>query len=307
MRRLLEEEAGFSLMEVLVVCALMIVVLGATLSAFNVFERNTTINQRQNDAQDQARSASDELARELRNLASPTNELPQAVNRADPMDVIFLYVGGAKAGGSSNDRNTRRVRYCFDSGSGRIYREMQSWTSASAPAMPAATACPGSGWDSQRIVAENVVNATRPLFDYDAADLNSITNITSTLYVDVNPGSLPAETTIQTADFLRNQNREPTASFTADVTGSQVLLNGSESEDPEGRALDYYWYDTGATGNQCGTLPTEVPATGCVGTGIIFNYSPSTSGNHTLYLVARDPAGLTSTAPDQQVCTGASC
>src|SRR3954447_8196850 len=102
-------------MEGLVVWLLMIVVLGATLSAFNVFERNNVNNQRQNDAQDQARAVSDELARELRNLASPTNELPQAVNRALPTDLIFLYVGGAKAGGSTNDRNPRRVRYCFDS------------------------------------------------------------------------------------------------------------------------------------------------------------------------------------------------
>src|SRR5436309_5126352 len=126
----MEEEAGFTLIEVLVVCVLMIVVLGATLSAFNVFERNSQTNQRLNDAQDQARAASDEFARELRDLASPTNELPQAVNRAQPTDLIFLYVAGNKPNGSSNDRNTRRVRYCYESSTGTIWRAAQSWASA---------------------------------------------------------------------------------------------------------------------------------------------------------------------------------
>jgi type II secretory pathway pseudopilin PulG len=303
----MEEEAGFTLIEVLVVCVLMIVVLGATLSAFNVFERNNQTNQRLNDAQDQARAASDEFARELRDLASPTNELPQAVNRAEPTDLIFLYVAGNKPNASSNDRNTRRVRYCYESSTGTIWRETQSWTSASAPAMPATTDCPGLGWDAKRVVASNVVNGARPIFDYDSTDLTGITNISTTLYVDVNPGKPPGETTIQTAVFLRNQNRAPTASFTADVNGDQVLLNGSESQDPEGRSLDFFWYESGTSGNQCGTLPPEVPASGCVGTGIIFNYTPSASGNHSLYLVVRDPAGLTSTAPTKTVCTGTSC
>lgn len=306
MRRLVEHEAGTSLIEVLVVCVLMIVVLGATLGAFNVFERNTSTNQRQNDAQDRARAASDELARELRNLASPTNELPQAVNRAEPADLIFLYVGGKKPGSSANDRNTRRVRYCYDSAGKKLHRQMQSWGSAAAPAMPSGTECPGSGWDAQRTVAEDVVNGTRAIFDYDATDLTSITNITSTLFVDVNGNKPPGETTIQTADFLRNQNRKPSASFSADVASDQVLLNGSASEDPEGRALDFYWYDTAATGNECGTLPPEVPASGCIGNGIIFNYAPG-EGDHTVFLVVRDPAGLTSQAPNKTVCTGSGC
>ena len=50
--------------------------------------------------------------------------------------------------------------------------------------------------------------------------------------------------------FLRNQNRAPVASCTAQRagTGKQIALNGSASEDPEGFNLkEYKWYANGQT------------------------------------------------------------
>jgi hypothetical protein len=173
--------------------------------------------------------------------------------------------------------------------------------------MPSGTGCPASGWTSEKVVAVNVTNGGRALFQYNATTLTSITEISSTLFVDVNPNKPPSESTLQTAVFLRNQNRKPVASFTANVSGTQILLNGSDSEDPEEKALDYYWYDPAATGNNCGALPSGVPQTGCIGTGILMTYSPSTTGLHTVYLVVRDPAGLTAQAPNWTGCTGTGC
>lgn len=290
------------LVEVLLVCVLMIVVLGATLTSFSSFERNNATNQRQNDAQDQARNAMAQIARELRNMASPVDNLPESVNRADAKDLIFLYVGGSKPSGSANARNTRRVRYCLDS-TGNVRRQLQTWETSSAPAMPSGTECPASGWSSQRVVASNVVNDSRPVFQYDATELTSISHITAALYVDVNPGQSPSESTLQSGVFLRNQNRKPTASFTAEAAGSQIVLNASESEDPEGKSLDFYWYDTGTSANQCGTLPADVPTGGCIGTGIVFTYTPPASGIRTIRLLVRDPAGLSATV-EQTACTG---
>ena len=120
-------EEGFTLVEVLLVSVLMIVVLGATLTALTSFERSTSTNQRQNVAQDQVRNALDLATRDLRNLSSPTVNLPQAVDRADPQDVIFQSEGHIKPSGSLNPTNTTRVRYCLGP-SQNLYRQIETWT-----------------------------------------------------------------------------------------------------------------------------------------------------------------------------------
>ena len=179
-------EEGFTLVEVLLVSVLMIVVLGATLTALTSFERSTSTNQRQNVAQDQVRNALDLATRDLRNLASPTVNLPQAVDRADPQDVIFQSEGHIKPSGSLNQTNTTRVRYCLGP-SQNLYRQTRG--RAAPAALPTDTVCPGPGWPTTKIVAENVVNGVRPLFTYNSADLTRITEVTATAFVDVNPGN----------------------------------------------------------------------------------------------------------------------
>jgi hypothetical protein len=291
------DERGVTIVELLVVILLTGVIMGATLGTFTQFERTTATNQRQNDAQDQVRVGVTGLARELRNLASPTNELPQAVVRATPSDLVFQSV---------NSSTTRRVRYCLNTIQFRLWRQVQT-----APfTTPSTTACPDSAWGSQRNAVANVVNGSRPVFSYNATDTTAITEITSTVWVDVNPGQRPGEVSLQTSVFLRNQNRSPTAAFTAAIVGSAVVLNGSQSEDPEGKALEYYWYDSAQSTNGCTPLPKEVPQTGCVGVGIVFNYTPPVAGQRTLRLVVRDPAGLTNESATQTVCvpgTGVTC
>lgn len=302
MRRALAEERGFTLVEVLTASVLMIVVLGATLSAFNAFELNSERNQRQNDAQDQARQAMGSLAKELRNLASPTNERPKALERAEPADVVFLSVAPVRPTGSFNERNTRRVRFCLKPTSRELWRQEQNWTGATTPDVSSDAACPGEGWTSERVVAQGVVNEDRPVFSYNAGELTSITEVAAKLFVDANPGTSPKETTLDSAVFLRNQNRAPAARFSADLNGTTIVLNGSQSTDPEGKALEYYWYDEAVTTNECPTIPEDVSGTGCVGTGIILSYGPLPPGSRKLHLVVSDPAGLASTAETQTVC-----
>jgi len=306
MSRLIREESGFTLLELMIVCVLMIVVMGATLAALSSVEQTSAVNKRQNDNQDQVRRLVDTLSRELRNLASPTDELPQAIGRATANDLIFQSVARTKPAGSANVRNTQRVRYCLDATDNRVWRQEQSWTAATAPSMPPASACPATpapgGWDTKVVAAENIVNGARPVFTFNATQATAITEVRASLFADATPGRLPREAELETSVFLRNQNRAPIAQFTAAVSGLSILLNGSQSTDPEEKALEYYWYDEAVASNRCGALPPEVPQTGCVGEGIVFNYSPSPLGTKRVYLVARDPAGLTSTAPTQQVC-----
>lgn len=300
MSRLSRDESGFTLIELLLVCVLMIVVLGATLTTFTSFQSNADTNARQNDAQDEARRGIDGLARELRNLASPTNEQPQAVKRAEATDLIVQSVATTQPAGSLNSRNTQYVRYCYDAASKRVYRQLLGWTTSSDPPYPTGTACPASGWDTTGYAAGLIVNGTRPLFVYNSATLTTITEISTTLYVDVDPNQRPVETTISTTVFLRNQNRVPIASFTAAPTADKkILLNGSNSEDPEERALRYFWYDEAV-----GTDPDDF-----VGEGIVYQYDPPALGNRTLFLIVKDPADLQSQAAPQTVCVpdGVNC
>ena len=82
----------------------------------------------------------------------------------------------------------------------------------------------------------------RPVFGYNATGLQDITEVSATLYVDVNPGKPPAETVeLQSAVYLRNQNRKPTALFSVEVVNNSIVLNASESTDPEEKALIYTW------------------------------------------------------------------
>jgi prepilin-type N-terminal cleavage/methylation domain-containing protein len=298
MRRLAREQSGFSLVELLVVISLSGIVMGATLTTFTQFEQTNVVHQRQTDSQEQIRTALAGVARELRNLASPTNERPEAIERNGATDVIFQSVTSS---------TVRRVRYCLDTAGRRLWRQLQL---APLTALPGAS-CPdpSSGWDAGRIVAANVVNGVRPVFDYNSPSRTAITEVGTTLWVDVNPGAPPLETSLQTSVFLRNQNRSPAAVFTASLSGASIVLNGSSSDDPEGRALQYYWYDTAVTGTAaCPGLPIEVPQSGCVGAGIVFNYTPPVPGPRSVYLVVRDPAGLTDQAATQSVCVpGGAC
>lgn len=242
----LREEDGFTLVEVLIVTVLMIVVLGATLGTFESFSQNVRTNEKQNQAQDQARNAMDLMARDLRNLASPSQEQPLALDLMEEQEIIFQSEGRVMPAGSLNVANTNRVRYCL-SPAGDLYRQIQTWTTAAFPAMPPTAGCPGGGWPTTKLVAENVVNDARPIFYYNAALAPDVTEVTMTLYVDVNVGRTPSESTLQSSVYLRNQNRKPTAVFSLAAAngGTAIIMNASESTDPEEKPLIFTWYVDG--------------------------------------------------------------
>lgn len=301
MSRLMREESGFTLIEVLLVSAILSVVLGATLVVIEQFHSTSARNQRLNDQQDAIRNAVDLMTREMRNLASPTNEEPDAVHRNRPQDLIFMSVAGQKPAGSLNVRNARHVRYCLSSGT--LYRQELTWTTAVAPAFPSGSACPATGWGSTRVMARAVTNDTRPVFTYNAPEgqTDLVTEVGISLFIDADPGRSPKEVALQSAAFLRNQNRFPVASFTGTRSGATIILNASDSTDPEQRPMRFYWYDQGRTDNNCGDpaeLPPGVSPTGCIGTGLVLNYA-APPGARTVYLIAVDHADLQHQAPSQ--------
>ena len=276
-------ERGFMLIELVVALTIMLIALGGVLGTLTAFERTNRANQLQNEAQDRTRQP---VEREFRNHASPSPDLQSGIERAEGYDVVAQTVGTSVP--PFNARNSRRVRYCLDStdpSDGKLWRMHQDWTGA-VPAMPSTMACPGVGWTEPAMLSEHLVNRSggqeRPLFSYNSTDRALITDVQMRLWVDVEAEREPAETSLRGGVVLRNQNRPPVADFTATKTGRgtdglyHVLVNGTLSEDPDGDALLYTWFD-GAT-----ELTT---------TSASFDFATS-AGAHVVKLTVRDTAGL---------------
>jgi Tfp pilus assembly protein PilE len=279
----LQEQDGFTLVEVLATTLLLMVVLGATLSAFESFARVDRRTQAQNDANQETRRMVDLLSRELRNLASPSTINPQAVERAEQYDLIYETVDPVKPSSSANDRNLKRVRYCLgpsSGGSASIWKQEQTWTSAVPPATPTSTTCPSSSWPTQTRVTRDIVNReeSQAIFSYNDTVLDRITSVQVELFSDTDTTRRPEATRLASGVYLRNQNRAPVASFTATDTGTghRLLLNGSASEDPEGNSLVAYTWYAGATQ---------------IGTGVVTYWTPPGSTfpqTHTITLRVKD-------------------
>jgi type II secretory pathway component PulJ len=299
--RLAREESGFTLIELLTSMGIMIFVLGATLTTLQVFGNTSNRNQDLLRAQDEARIALGRVARELRNASAYATDTPQpsAIVRAGPWDLIMQTVNPRPGGaGSGNTLNLMRVRYCLDTPTRTLWRQWQTWTSATSPAVITDTACPSTSWGAgnQSTVAGDIVNGgTRRVFTYNdgaQGDVNStppalqdITTVRIALWVDVDPGKGPAEVQLNTGVFLRNENRRPVADCTAAATGnSHVVLNGSHSSDPEGGQLTYAWSDGS----------TSIPETGS-----LITYVAPTTGSHTFTVTVTDPGGFSSSSSCQ--------
>lgn len=285
------------MIEMVLVAALMIVVLGATLSVIDVSWSNTKRTQAFNDAEDTARFGLDLLAKQLRNLAVPTPQ-SKSIDSAGSYDLIF----------KTADPNFRRVRYCLSNGN--VYYETQSVPSgtSSDPPLPATGTCPGGtagGWSSSQVLIQHVTNQVngqnRPIFFYNSdpsGDTAKITEIRALLYVDMDPAHRPAETSVATGVYLRNQNQAPSASFGWKWLGvGHFLLDGSGSSDPEGRTLRYYWLfgapsssqiQSQVSSGQC-TLPS------CAGQGVTLDYTITSGNSQQFTLVVADPGGLYAT------------
>jgi len=297
--RLPRDEAGFTLIELLVSMSLITVVVMATISAFVSFNRNERVNRLQNESQDEARLTMERLASQLRNLASPNDFTPKSVEKAEPYDLVFLTVDAVKPVGSVNARNIKRVRYCMGTvanGKASLIRQEQTWQVVNPPPSFSTAGCPNASWGNSTVVAEDIVNTAQatpvPVFTFTPgpSPVEDITAIRANLVVDWNPGAAPIASDLKSGVFLRNQNRAPVASCTAQYSGNgkQVALNGSASEDPEGFNMKVYdWYIDGKT------APDPPDASGVVAVVTV------PSGTHQFRLHVEDQGGL----PDDFTCS----
>jgi type II secretory pathway component PulJ len=276
MTRLARTE-GFSLVELLMATTILIVVLSATLLALDTFGVTTRRNQDLADAVDRARGAMDTIAREMRNATAyqtSSNTTSTAALRASGYDLVVKTVDPAGGSSSGNAYGVQTVRYCLNTTTGVLYRQRH------ADAVLPSTSCPDSTWTGGALAAQIVNGASRAPFSYNASALADISAVQIDLFVSVPSAKSINETELASGVFLRNQNRKPTAAFTATpAPNGHVTLNGSSSVDPEGRLLQYTWLDGSAA------LPQ---------TGPVVDYV-ATSGVHTFTLTVTDIGGLTDT------------
>lgn len=300
-------ERGLTMVELLVTVAMALVVFALVGTSLVAYQNDATRSTRQNDSQDQARTAIDRIVRELRNVAS-SRTTPSLIEGAAPYDLVFQSIGASPpSSGSDNKIGLSRVRYCLppDPAPGSatkqvVIRQVETWTSAATPPNPwpitggISTACPSTpgsipagGSVATASLAEHVMNrvagANRPAFTYDSATLGQITTVGINLFVDDSRALPPAETSLRSAAFLRNQNQAPVATFLPTSTGNgHVLLNGGGSSDPDNQQLSYQWFKV------VGGTSTTIGSTG------LLDWSPG-PGTYTVRLQVTDTGGLIGT------------
>lgn len=311
MRRLRHEQ-GFTLVELMLVCTLSLVVFGATLTAFTSLVRANRQEELQRDNVEMARQAIDHAARQLRNLANPTYNATNTIDRAEPNDFIF----------QTSDPAKTWVRYCLQtSGAGATPDNANLWEAESAGGTITAGmrgACPGTGWLTQpRIVAEHVTNqaagAARDVFTYSCSpgqpatcpagpgDLPKVTSVRFDLFVDADRTDSVKEMQVSTAVFLRNQNEAPTARLAPPtrIGTRKILLNASASSDPEGRSLEYFWFKNApSAASELADCTAKPPS--AIWEGVLLSHEfPASDGpagtTKQFWLVVRDPGCLIDT------------
>src|SRR3954469_19627785 len=144
LRRVAREESGFTLTELLIGASLMIVIMGAIYGVLTTFQNSAVRTNDQNSAQQEARAATDVLAWQLRNLVMPANATGGPLEQSSSYDLVFQTIDPS-AGAGSNATKAGRVRYCYDNSTpenAKIWLQVQTWTTAAAPAIPSTAVCP---------------------------------------------------------------------------------------------------------------------------------------------------------------------
>jgi prepilin-type N-terminal cleavage/methylation domain-containing protein len=299
-------EQGLTLIELLVAMALSLVLMGAVVGILTVFLNDSNYDANRDAAQSDASTLVDRISRDLRSAAAQNTGSYGLLERAAPSDIEFETVNPGTTPVAPNNYNQYRVRYCLD-GNDTVWRQTETWTTATPPAPPTATTRPDPSnvWTTTSRELSDVTNdsTTPTLFTYGPTGYTSIQQIQE-VDIDVvtnrNPGHLPGPAPqLQSGVFLRNENSPPTASLSATPTSNgtntwDVTLNGSASSDPNGQTLTYQWYaNSGSTG--C-TNNTTGPSTGLLSnatTQIADGGTYASNATETFALVVTDTEGLT--------------
>jgi Tfp pilus assembly protein PilV len=286
----LREQRGTSLIELLTSIVLGLVVLGAGVTAFASYLGQSTTVDRRNDAQDNARSAIDELVIQLRSATSSGLGGSKPVESVSTTDLVFL-APSATASLSTNPLALQHVRYCLNSSAATnqvLWRQSAPYNTGPNANPPLHASCPTSAWSAQRPVADHLVNTQTetPLFGWTLDSSSNVTDVAVTASVDVDPARPPPATALRSSVTVRNLNHAPTAVVSCHAgSNGHALCDASASFDSDGQTLQYSWtVDGGAVAETSAQLDRSSLAAG---------------STHTFQLTLTDSGGLTATASQQ--------
>ena len=249
--RVLREESGFSLTELLTSIVLATVIFGAAVTTWVSFLKVNTKTEDQQRAQDAARSTVERLSAHIRNAM--TNGSSNAVinSRSSAFDLIFVTALPDTTTTTTNPRGLTHLRYCLESRGrmkdDRLFLQTHPY-STSSPSPPANLTCPDNAWDTKQVFSDHYVNRAQPetpaLFTYrtDTATPPNITHVSLHPILDWGPTRDPKPIDLSSTVNLRNLNRVPTAALTCSgLANGHAVCDGSASTDPDGEGLSYSW------------------------------------------------------------------
>jgi len=257
-----DRQRGFTLIEVMLAAAAMVMVLIAGLGAFDVFGHNTSENSLLTQAQNDARTALDQVVRDLRN-AAPTSSTAAAIQRNGAYDLVLLT---DRPGNGTSPGSSRLVRYCVQPTSATTGALVVQIAAVGQTSLPSST-CPDPSWGTQSTVISGVVNIVRsaPLWTYDNATAANVRSVRIDMWLDEDPGHRPPPIEVQSGVYLRNRAlTAPTATsgdFGASCSGSgQSLLTTTLSVDSNGDPLTTAFADNGVTVGSGGSVSHRLTA-----------------------------------------------
>jgi type II secretory pathway pseudopilin PulG len=250
--RLVREESGVTLTELLVSIILAGIVFGAAVTTFVTFLNVSTKAEDQQKAQDTARSTVSTIAGHVRN-AMTTSATGAAVNSSSSsFDLILLVpLPNQTTNATTNPRGLAHVRYCLENRGNKndtVWFQTSPYNSSTLPNPPSIASCPSNAWSTKQRAFDHLVNrvttGTPPLFKYntDTATPPNITSVEIHPIVDWAPLRDHKETDLRTTVSLRNLNRAPSADMTCQgLANGHAVCDASSSSDPDGQQLSYAW------------------------------------------------------------------
>jgi len=191
--RLLRNEDGFTLVEMLVVMVLGLLVTFAVLTTFENFATSASRQTRVTDANGQVRNIMDRIVADLRQAAT--------VEVATANDLVYTL--------PDSTTQLRRERICLDS-SDRLWRASLRFApppaspSASATAVAAAGSCPTPSSNAALVTNLRSRNSvTNPIFRYDSATAADVRTIGMTFALDAGNAHTSDTSTLKASAFRR--------------------------------------------------------------------------------------------------------
>lgn len=252
--RLLREERGMTLTEVVAAMFVAVILFGAAVTTFVTFLGTSTKADDQTQSQEAARSTLERMSSQLRNGMATGSTGSQPVQHISDFDLVFLAPDAKGTSTTANPRALTYHRYCLGNNNNKqeqLWYQTSPFNSASQATAPVRDKCPSTSWATRYRMADHLTNRDDPIVplfapSYDAA--GNVQHVAVAARADWNPDMRPPAVLLRTKVTLRNLNRAPTASVTCKgLANGHAICDASASSDPDGQALNYSWSMNGTT------------------------------------------------------------